>query len=250
MEKNADFIYKMEANPRSESMEDRFFLQAYEKTVPGRAIPRDILFIGSPDKCRELLGRLNSGELTQEQVKQHFKEQQKTYRYFSTQRPVDIGTYPKSGFNAPIEIRNYSGRMWVENDTRLAWGELIYARPLTAGEQSDYELRPSRYNPDVWEHMNAQAQTVGKWEDRKRLPDPQRMTWWYPDFGSYVVKEFVSPEQLDKRVEEIEVQRAAAERKRKEPAPIAQQMKEAGKLAGAHRGDPAPKKDAPDKGDR
>ena len=249
MEKNADYFYKMEVNPRSESVKDRFFLQAYERIGQGHAIPRDILYIGSPAKCRELLGRLNAGELTQEQVKRQFQARQKHYKYFSTQRPVDIGTFPKSALNAPMEITNYDQRTRVEHGTVLAWGELIYAQPLTAKEQSDYELRPSRYNPDVWEHMTAQAQTVGKWEDAQKLPDPQRMTWWYPDFGSYVVKEHISREELDRRVEGIEMQREAAGRKRKK-APIAQQLKEAGKLAGASRRPEAPKKDMPDKGDR
>ena len=39
LEKNADFIYKMEVNPRSESVKDRFFLQAYERIGQGHAIP-------------------------------------------------------------------------------------------------------------------------------------------------------------------------------------------------------------------
>ena len=63
-----EFIYKIEANPRSENINDRFFLQAYEKEGNGRAIPRDVLFVGTPEKCRELLGKLETGELTQEQV--------------------------------------------------------------------------------------------------------------------------------------------------------------------------------------
>ena len=71
-----EFIYKMEANPRSESENDRFFLQAYEKEETGKAIPRDVLFVGTPEKCRELLGKLEAGELTQEQVKEIFAQAQ------------------------------------------------------------------------------------------------------------------------------------------------------------------------------
>ena len=71
-----EFIYKMEANPRSESENDRFFLQAYEREGNGRAIPRDVLFVGTPEKCRELLGKLEAGELTQEQVKEIFAQTQ------------------------------------------------------------------------------------------------------------------------------------------------------------------------------
>ncbi len=75
-EPKPEFIYKMEANPRSENANDTFFLQAYEKEGDGKAIPRDVLFIGTPEQCRELLGKLETGELTQEQVKEMFAQKQ------------------------------------------------------------------------------------------------------------------------------------------------------------------------------
>ena len=69
-----EYFYQMEANPRSESINDRFFLQAYENEGNGRAIPRDVLFVGTPEQCRELLEKLENGELTQEQVKEIFAQ--------------------------------------------------------------------------------------------------------------------------------------------------------------------------------
>ena len=36
-------------------------------------------------------------------------------RYYSTQRPVDIGTFPKPPYNKPDEIFNYDQRVPVEN---------------------------------------------------------------------------------------------------------------------------------------
>ena len=71
-----EYLYKMEANPRSENANDTFFLQAYEKEGNGKAIPRDVLFVGTPEKCRELLGKLETGELSQEQVKEIFTQGQ------------------------------------------------------------------------------------------------------------------------------------------------------------------------------
>ena len=65
------------------------------------------------------------------------------YRYYSTQRPVDIGTFPKPAGNAPVEIHNYDKRQPVENGKMQAWGYLEYARPLTEKEAGDYELRPA-----------------------------------------------------------------------------------------------------------
>ena len=41
------------------------------------------------------------------------------YRYYSTQRPVDIGTFPKPAGNAPVEIHNYDNRQLVEGDAGL-----------------------------------------------------------------------------------------------------------------------------------
>ena len=48
------------------------------------------------------------------------------YKYYSTQRPVDIGTFPKPPRNAPDEIVNYDQRVPVENGSFLAWGHLTY----------------------------------------------------------------------------------------------------------------------------
>ncbi len=65
------------------------------------------------------------------------------YKYYSTQRPVDIGTFPKPLHNAPDEIVNYDQRVPVENGAFMAWGYLTYTRPLTKRQTSDYELRPA-----------------------------------------------------------------------------------------------------------
>ena len=67
------------------------------------------------------------------------------YRYYSTQRPVDIGTFPKPAGNAPVEIHNYDKRQPVEDGAMQAWGWLEYAKPLTEKEASDYELRPAPF---------------------------------------------------------------------------------------------------------
>ncbi len=71
------------------------------------------------------------------------------YKYYSTQRPVDIGTFPKPPHNAPDEIENFDKRIPVEGGTFLAWGYLTYTRPLTEQDIFDYELRPSPENPDL-----------------------------------------------------------------------------------------------------
>ena len=37
-----------------------------------------------------------------------------SFKYYSTQRPIDIGTFPKGGGNDPIRFQNYDKRLPVE----------------------------------------------------------------------------------------------------------------------------------------
>ena len=86
-----------------------------------------------------------------------------SFKYYSTQRPIDIGTFPKGGGNDPIRFQNYDKRLPVEGGAFLAWGELEYGKQLTDDELFCYELRPSRDNPDVWRRMDALAQAGVKY---------------------------------------------------------------------------------------
>jgi hypothetical protein len=69
------------------------------------------------------------------------------YRYYSTQRPIDIGTFPKTN-GGPHSFANYTQRVYVENGTRQAWGYLAYREPLNEKEIDDYELYAASGNPD------------------------------------------------------------------------------------------------------
>lgn len=95
------------------------------------------------------------------------------YKYFSTQRPVDIGTFPKPSQNAPDEIKNYDKRVPVEGGAFMAWGYLTYTRPLTEQDIYNYELRPSKDNPrlpdrkqPIAEQLKAAQRQVEKQPDR------------------------------------------------------------------------------------
>ena len=90
------------------------------------------------------------------------------YKYYSTQRPVDIGTFPKPPRNAPDEIVNYDQRVPVENGSFLAWGHLTYTRPLTKRQASDYELRPAPDNPDRPRSIREQMKTAAKQAEADR----------------------------------------------------------------------------------
>ena len=82
------------------------------------------------------------------------------YKYYSTQRPVDIGTFPRPKKNLPVGILNYGERRPVEEGAFRAWGELLYMRPLTEREQSDYELHAAPDNPDVRQRPQPSAEQL------------------------------------------------------------------------------------------
>ena len=44
-----------------------------------------------------------------------------TYLYYSTQRPIDIGTYPNSYFNRPVHMDLYFTRQQVPGESFQAW---------------------------------------------------------------------------------------------------------------------------------
>ena len=69
------------------------------------------------------------------------------FKYYSTQRPVDIATYPRPKDNLPVAHLNYNDRQPVEGEAFRSWGELWYRHPLTEQQAADYELRPARDNP-------------------------------------------------------------------------------------------------------
>ena len=64
------------------------------------------------------------------------------YRYYSTQRPVGPGTYPKDGAEM-VSFVNFDSRQAVDGGSMQAWGYVEYKEPLTSKQMSDYELKPA-----------------------------------------------------------------------------------------------------------
>ena len=60
--------------------------------------------------------------------------------YFSTERPVSIGTYPKPQDNHVDAIVNFDEAIFVAEIGRPAWGYIEYEHPLTAEQAAAYEL--------------------------------------------------------------------------------------------------------------
>ena len=67
---------------------------------------------------------------------------------------------------------------------------------LTEREINDYELRPSRYNPDVSRTMAEQASFIGPWEERNGIPADKRLTRWDVSIEGFSPADGVRPEQL------------------------------------------------------
>ena len=60
--------------------------------------------------------------------------------YFSTERPVSIGTYPMPQGNRVDAIVNFDEAIFVAEIGRSAWGYIEYEHPLTAEQAAAYEL--------------------------------------------------------------------------------------------------------------
>jgi hypothetical protein len=139
------------------------------------------------------------------------------YLYHSTQRPIDIGTFPKFS-NEPVNIENYGTPTYVESGSVKAWGTLTYTMPLTQKQISDYELRAASGNPDNTRQapgqLEAQIQVIGKYEKAHRVPETRRLTWWYPDFGVFVKNDGVTHEKIAAHYRKImEVKARTAQKK-------------------------------------
>ncbi len=98
-----------------------------------------------------------------------------TYRYYSTQRPVDIGTFPKPPDNPVMEVHNYDADSCipVENGMIQAWGYVEYQKPLTEKEAGDYELRPApaRFTEKEVRDMQKPDIQAGKADIHQAKPD-------------------------------------------------------------------------------
>jgi hypothetical protein len=169
-----------------------------------------------------------------EYQKDYGQHEKGAYKYYSTQRPVDIGTFPKTE-NGPIYHINFDTREAVEMGRVQAWGYLVYDAPLTEKQITDYELRAAPDNPDVKAVMREQAQTVGAWEEKHGLPTVNRYTARWLGTDEFIHTPSISPEQMAKRYDyaKEELSRAAPKR-------ISEQLAEAAKQV--ERGTDAPAK--------
>ena len=96
---------------------------------------------------KQFMKQYNSEKLFNDYMKQNIET--KTYKYYSLERPVSLGTYPKKSNS--INIVNYDTKQLIDDIGRLAWGYIEYKEPLTKNDCYEYELEPSR---DAWKDTN------------------------------------------------------------------------------------------------
>lgn len=60
-------------------------------------------------------------------------------RYYSTQRPIAPGTFPKSGYKIN-SIVNFDSREYVPEINRPAYGYIEYDGEISEADASNYEL--------------------------------------------------------------------------------------------------------------
>lgn len=61
-------------------------------------------------------------------------------KYYSTQRPIGPGTYPKPQDNNIIEIKNFDKKEKIEKEDINAYGYIVYEKPLMPAAARTYEL--------------------------------------------------------------------------------------------------------------
>lgn len=66
--------------------------------------------------------------------------ERKDMRYYSTQRPVAPGSFPKPQGNRVEQIVNFPAKTYVDEIWKQAYGYIDYEKPLTEKEAADYEL--------------------------------------------------------------------------------------------------------------
>ena len=192
-------IYRVRRNPYSDREENAYLLQVYVTQENGRAKMGEVLFRGTPEKCRELLGQLNAGELTEGQVKELYAKAQEQPE---TGRDDTFSIYQlKDG----DETRDYRFEPY---DRLQAAGlavdranyELVYTAPLAPGTSLDDIF--TRFNIDHPKDFKGHSLSVS---DVVVLHRDGQDTAHYVDRGDFKqVPEFLQEKQPQLTPDELE----------------------------------------------
>ena len=192
-----EVIYKVHANPRSDSRDNLYLIQVYIPQEDGKAKIGDVLYIGTPEKCRELMAQLTAGELTQGEVKELYAKAQEQevsqekntfsiYQIKGGDETRDLHFEPYDRLTAAghrVDAKNYT---------------LVYSAPLTPG--TSLEDIYTRFNIDHPKDFKGHSLSVS---DVVVLHQNGQDTAHYVDsFGYKEVPEFLQPENYLKAAEQ------------------------------------------------
>ena len=140
-------IYRVRRNPYSDSRENSHLLQAYVTQENGRAKMGDVLYTGTPEKCRELMGQLKSGELTEGDIKQLYAKAQETAQTAGQDKDT-FSIYQIKGGDETRDFRfePYDRLQAAGNVVDKANYELVYSAPLAP--ETSLEDIYTRFNID------------------------------------------------------------------------------------------------------
>ena len=140
-------IYRVRRNPYSDSRENSYLLQAYVTQENGRAKMGDVLYTGTPEKCRELMGQLKGGELTEGDVKQLYAKAQETAQTAGQDKDT-FSIYQIKGGDETRDFRfePYDRLQAAGNVVDRANYELVYTAPLAP--ETSLEDIYTRFNID------------------------------------------------------------------------------------------------------
>ena len=193
-------IYRVRRNPYSDSRENSYLLQAYVTQENGRAKMGDVLYTGTPEKCRELMGQLKSGELTEGDVKQLYAKAQETAQTAGQDKDT-FSIYQIKGGDETRDFRfePYDRLQAAGNVVDKANYELVYSAPLAP--ETSLEDIYTRFNIDHPKDFKGHSLSVS---DVVVLHQDGQDTAHYVDsFGYKSVPEFLQ-EQKQLTPDELE----------------------------------------------
>ena len=193
-------IYRVRRNPYSDSKDNTYLLQAYVTQENGRAKMSAVLFTGTPQKCRELMGQLKSGELTEGQVKELYAKAQETAKSAEQDKDTYSFYQLKHGDETrDLRFEPYDRLQVTGNVVDKANYELIYSAELTPG--TSLEDIYTRFNIDHPKDFKGHSLSVS---DVVVLHQDGQDTAHYVDsFGYKSVPEFLQ-EQKQLTPDELE----------------------------------------------
>ena len=190
----------MRRNPYSDSRENSYILQEYVFTQGNpTAKMGDALYIGTLEKCRELMGQLAAGELTQGQVKELYAKAQEAAQTAAPDKDT-FSIYQIKGGDGTRDFRfePYDRLHAAGNVVDKANYELVYSAELTPG--TSLEDIYTRFNIDHPKDFKGHSLSVS---DVVVLHQNGQDTAHYVDsFGYKDVPEFLQPENYLKATEQ------------------------------------------------